>query len=441
MKKLVLINPASHHAGLSDNVRFRHQPIGLASVASLSPKDWEIVIQDENLEPAKIIDDADFVGITAFTSTATRAYELADQYRAMHIPVALGGIHAWARPEEALQHVDSIIVQEAEEVWGWACQEFVLGKMRRRYYGLPAREFVIPDRSKLTGDYPVESLATARGCPENCSFCSVHDFSGRQFRRQSIGLIEQDLAAVKSKELFIVDDNFVGVTPQHSEDAKAILKMMAPYGKDLIVQASMNVCQDDQMLSALREAGCKLLFIGLETGDEEGLQLVSKRQNLKYGFDFSRVHAAGIGVIGSFIFGLDTDTPDKMRERVKFILECGVDAVQVTILTPLPSTRLFNQLWQEKRLTRLDFPKDWDRYDMTELVYLPKGFRSSEEFYSVMFEALEKIYSADSMKMLTLRAKDWTGDSSTALFAYYVNASYRDVICARSKDWAKQERE
>jgi radical SAM superfamily enzyme YgiQ (UPF0313 family) len=436
--KLVLINPASSgRAGLSDNYRSKHPPLALAMLAEMTPDDWEIVVQDENYGRAEIVPDANLVGITSFTSRVNRAYELSTQYRQLGIPTVLGGIHAWARSDEAMARFTSVVIGEAESVWSQLCQDARQDKLQAQYIGRPASRFTIPDRSVLRPEYPVDSIATSRGCPENCSFCSVHDFSGKKFRRQLLSRVEEDLQNIKSDYVFVVDDNFRGFNYQHLLDSIAILKLMAQAKKEYIIQCPMRVCQEDDFLQAAGEAGVRMIFVGLETGDEQGLQIVSKRQNLKYGFDFSRIHKAGIGVIGSFMIGLDTDTPQKLRDRAKFMVDCGIDSIQVTIVTPLPGTRLFNQLLSEGRLLYTNFPEDWGHYDMSELVYLPSGFRSLSEFYAAACDVVQEVFSDAAIKMMVRRTYDVTKSQSVALFAQMLNYSYREIIWEEAKMWNK----
>jgi radical SAM superfamily enzyme YgiQ (UPF0313 family) len=441
--KLILINPVvKNRPGLAQNFRSRHPPLSLAILAGLTPPDWEIVVQDENYEEATIVDDADLVGITSFTSQVTRAYELADQYRELKIPVILGGIHAWARQDEALRHFDNIVVGEAESMWPKVLSDlmycgryFVNHTLSGVYRGIRESQFALPKRSVLRQDYPVDSIQTSRGCSENCSFCSSHQFYGHAYRRQPVDLIVQDVQSIASPYVFVIDDNFRGFTDKHVQDATTILWELAPFKKEIIIQAPMSICQDVELLEAAREAGVRLIFIGLETGDQEGLALVSKRQNIKHGFDFSNIHKAGVGVIGSFIAGLDTDTPQKLRDRAKFMVDCGCDVMQLTIVTPLPGTRLFNQMLDEGRLLHTQFPKDWDRYDFTDLVYLPKGFRSPSEFYDVMHEITMEVFSSANIKSMARRTYDVTQSPDVVRFAQFLNYSYRDVMWEKAKAW------
>jgi len=438
--KLVLINPVRERTGLSGNLRSRYPPLSLAVLAALTPEDWEVIVLDENCLTIGSVPDADLVGITAFTSNAPRAYEFATQCNWRGIPVVMGGVHVWARQNEALTYADAIVVQEAESVWREVCLDAAAHKLKKIYQGSPVREFAIPRRDVLDPGYHVASIATSRGCPEQCDFCSVHAFSGRDYRRQSLELVECDLRAVDNRDLFIVDDNFVGPGRKHREQALAILRNMEALDKRFVMQATMSICEDDELLAAARKAGCRLIFIGVEAGDKEGLSLIHKRQNLKHGFNFDRVHAAGLGVLGAFMIGLDSDTPAKLRERAKFIQECGVDAIQLTIVTPLPGTAMFDRLLQKNRLLYANFPADWARYDLTELTYLPRGFRSESEFYDAGTEVVGTIYGNAALKMMAQRTLNVTGCRETASYAYYCNLTYQEATLAKADLWGKDTR-
>ena len=246
--------------------------------------------------------------------------------------------------------------------------------------------------------------------------------------------MERDWAAITSSKVFFVDDDIRCVSPEHRADALALFRLLATNPWPSIMQAATNICADTEVLDAARSAGCRMLFLGLETGDTEGLQAVHKGVNLRSGFDFSHVHKAGLAVLGSFLVGLDTDTPEKIKERAKFMVECGADALQLTVATPLPGTALFEQLSREQRLRYTHFPEDWDRYDLTEAVYLPRGFRSYTEFIDSVGELIDKVYSRTQMLALAHRTLTETSCQEATTFAYFTNQVYGDI--ARRRHWA-----
>ena len=133
--KLVLVNPVNPaRTGLTVNKSSRFPPLGLGIVAALTPAHWDVVLLDENWEPF-VYQDADLVGITAFTASANRAYEIAAAYREQGVSVVMGGIHASMCTEEALRFVDAVVVGEAETVWPQVVADFEAERLQRVYHG------------------------------------------------------------------------------------------------------------------------------------------------------------------------------------------------------------------------------------------------------------------------------------------------------------------
>ena len=434
--KIRLINPVGDRtSGLNGNPRSKHPPLSLVCLAAETPENWEVEIVDENMAD-HTFKECDLVGLTAFTSNAPRAYQIAAEYRQAGIPVIMGGLHAWAMREEALEHVDSTVIKEAEYVWDSICYDVERGVLAKSYDGGPAAEFAIPRRDLLDPGYHVASVQTSRGCNFCCDFCSTWSYLGTKYRRQRLDFILEDLSKVKETDLFLIDDNFVGPGPKNREDVMAILRCMCGMGKTFICQVTIEVCQDTELLELLQEAGCKLLFIGLETPDSEGLRLVGKRQNLKHGFDFTKVHKARMGVLGSFLVGLDSDTPEKLRAHAKFMTECGCDCFQLTVATPLPGTNFFKRLQSEGRLIYDNFPHDWQYFDLERLTYVPRGFRCVEEFYDVMTPLVREVmYSKESIHTMAQRTIDVTGSQDIMSRAFFCNRSYGDIAIAKTKLW------
>ncbi|MDD3665057.1 MAG: cobalamin-dependent protein, partial [Bacteroidales bacterium] len=123
-KTLLLINPANQlRKGFLVNRATKSQPLSLGILAALTPDLFKIKIIDENFRKFRFY-EADLVGITAFTATAPRAYEIAAEYRQRGIPVVIGGIHASMVPDEAARFADSVVVGEAESVWPQILTDF-----------------------------------------------------------------------------------------------------------------------------------------------------------------------------------------------------------------------------------------------------------------------------------------------------------------------------
>ncbi len=378
-KTLLLINPVSQlRTGFLMNRATKCQPLSLGIIAGLTPKEWKVKIIDENFRQFKYY-EADLVGITSFTATATRAYELAGIYRSKGVPVVIGGIHASMVPDEAEQFCDSVVVGEAESIWPEVLKDFESGNLKKQYKGsftnlihqpLPRRELFHPG-------YIVASVQTSRGCPMDCSFCSVSAFNGRHYRFRPVNEVLDELESISNKYVFFIDDNIVGHNSFARERAKELFRGIIERGikKYWISQASLNFADDEELLGLAAKSGCCMIFLGVETEGIEQLTEAGKNLNLHkvkdgaYNQVFNRIRKHGIGVIGGFIFGFDHDTPKSILNRARFIRRSHIDSVQLSVLTPLPGTRLYEELRVSGRLTHTNYPADWERYDYYEPVF------------------------------------------------------------------------
>jgi radical SAM superfamily enzyme YgiQ (UPF0313 family) len=344
-------------------------------LARLTPLEWEVTILDENV---KRIDYAslprpDLVGITAFTSQAPRAYQLAADYRRQGIPVIMGGIHATMCVDEVLERVDSVVTKEAEVVWPRVLEDFKNGRLQRRYDGghIPVGNFVPARQDLLPEGYAFGTIQTTRGCPLNCSFCSVTTFNGAQYRQRPVDDVVSEFLSIPEKRVLVVDDNLIGTRPEHIARAKELFRALikAKLRKEWIAQATINFADDDELASLARQAGCRGVFIGFESPTAEGLRELGKKFNLQKGRDLHasvrRIQRHNILVMGSFIIGLDVDDVGIGERVAEAAQQYGVDSLNILFLTPLPGTRLWDQMKEADRIVLNTFPEDWCYYTLT----------------------------------------------------------------------------
>ncbi len=393
MKTVRLVAPANRGNGDAPYKKGLFPPLGLAAVAAVTPPDrWEVEAVDEAVEPHHFDRPADLVGITGITSVAPRAYEVARQYRRRGVPVVMGGMHASALPEEALRHVDAVVVGEAEGVWHEVLRDAEIGEMKGVYSSserpclsqlpFPRLGIFDPDRY-LT----VNLVQTSRGCPNACSFCAVSRFFGRSYRVRPIKQVLKEIEALGEKMVLFVDDNIAG----HRSRAKELFRQMAQLEIQWFGQASLAIARDEEMLDLAADSGCVGLFIGFESLSDANLKQVGKAAvNRVEDFleSIKKIHQRGIGIEGAFIFGLDDDDDTVFRRTIQFARRAGLALAQFGILTPFPGTPLYESLDTAGRIV----DTDWSRYTISNAVSMPlkmsrqaleDGFNwAYREFYS-----------------------------------------------------------
>jgi len=434
-RRLVLVNPVNPaRVGLTVNRSSRFPPIGLGIVAALTPPSWDVHLIDENWKSFSY-QEADLVGITAFTASAGRAYEIASLYREKGVPVVIGGIHASMCPDEALCFADAVVIGEAEAVWPQVMSDVEAGRFQKIYRGSwsDLSGTPMPRRDLFHRNYMFASVQTSRGCPMDCEFCSVTAFNGKRYRRRPPGEVLAELETIPEKMIFFVDDNIIGYGKDSREQALEIFKGMVArkLNKWWFCQASLNFGDDDEVVSWASRAGCKMVFLGLEAEQVDALEEVHKHLNINRGVDyysqaFRRINRAGIAILGAFIFGMDGDTIDKLQKRAEFMIHSQIDVMQTTFLTPLPGTRVFYRYHDEKRLLFTNFPKDWNHYDMTEVIHRP-GNIEPEELSLKMMEINQQIYTWSVLFRKALSTYRETRNFTATCFAFMSNMNYRSV--------------
>ena len=185
-----------------------------------------------------------------------------------------------------------------------------------------------------------------------------------------------------------------------------------------------------------------MLFIGIESEQEDQLSGANKRLNLRMGVNsydhvFDKMHKYGIAVIAGFIFGWENDTPERIDHRVAFTHRCHADSIQTTLLTPLPGTRLFERMQREGILVLNNFPDDWKHYGYESLVFRPATM-DRIEMQEYIFRAFDKVYEPGFLKRRMLKSWWRTGSFITAYWSYMSNWNYRSMAFGnikRPKNW------
>ncbi len=379
-RRVLLIFPREPGTIVSNDPVFPFPMLGLTQIAASFPETYTVKIVDEAASSLRGTEEADLVLITALTATVTRAYKLADAFLKRGIPVVLGGVHASVMPDEAAQHATSVVIGEADTIIPQLLADFEKGRLAAHYHckktpdldsiPKPAVE-LLSWRHRLF----LSAIQTSRGCPNNCDFCSVPATFGRRLRLKSLETIEDELVAYSRfgfRYLFVVDDNFTA----NKDRALAILDLFRHYRFKWMGFSTLSIAEDDDFLEQLRHSDCVSLFIGFESLHEQDIY----RKNNKYSDPgtvseaIQKIHAANIGIQGSFIFGFDQDTPEVFQEVVDFVQQNKIEVPNVNILTPFPGTELYANMEQQGRILH----RKWPLYDMNHVVYEPKGMTAEQ---------------------------------------------------------------
>ena len=450
--QLYLINPSNPLVSIVNVKESRWnryrvwKPLSLMVLAGLTPAEWEVSIVDENLGAPDYssMPRPDLVGITAFTSQANRAYEVAAHFRRLGVPVVMGGIHATMCLDEVMERVDSVVTGEADNIWSQVLEDARHGCLKRRYDGGLAEISDIPSarHDLLATGYAFGSIQTTRGCPLNCSFCSVTAFNGSHYRMRSIEDVVQEFQLIREKRVLVVDDNLVGTRREHIARAKDLFRAMieAKLNKEWVAQATINFADDEELLTLAEKAGCRGVFIGFESPAQEGLKELGKKFNLLKDRDFRasvrRIQQHGILVVGSFIIGLDIDKPGIGKHIAKVAGQYGMDNLNVLFLTPLLGTRLWDQMKAEKRIALDTFPEDWKYYTLT----FPVARYKHLSLDGIIAEMISCDRSFYSMPRILRRVWSNLWQRRQPLIALVGNLSYRNNLRLNCKAYADFKR-
>jgi radical SAM superfamily enzyme YgiQ (UPF0313 family) len=401
-----LIQPRMSLRPMDSELKRRLAPsLALLTLASLTPEKHTVLIEDENTDKLNFNDTPDLVCITINVDTLKHAYEIADIYRDKKIPVIAGGIHVSANPNEALQHVDSVCIGEAEELWEKILNDIEENNLKEKYYNsnptdlskVPVLNWKLINTSKYLY---TNVVFTSRSCPHNCEFCyNSCDYIHHKYRNRPIDDILKEIKGLKTRHIMFIDDNFIG-DPNWT---KAFLAAIKPLNLKWNAAVSVNIAKHLDLLSEMKESGCKSLFIGFESINKASIRDVNKHQNLSVDYEnlIGEIHKRGIMINASLVFGLDQDDKDTFKKTLNWLIKNKIETMTAHILTPYPGTLLFKRFEEEKRI----FDFDLSHYNTSHVVYRPSNM-TPEELYNGYIWIYKEFYSMRNiMKRIPISKK------------------------------------
>ena len=347
-------------------------PLGLATLASyLDPND-QVVLQDEHVEAIDLTDEPDLVVIQVYITSAYRAYEIADHYRAKGAYICLGGLHVTSLPEEAAGHADTLFTGPGENIWPEFLKDYQAKRPRKRYDSTMRTliDLPLPSRNLIKRNlYLVpNSIVVSRGCPHFCDFCYKEAFfeGGKSFYTLTVDRALTEIEGLPGKHLYFLDDHLFG----NPHFAGNLFDGMRGMGRLWQAAGTVQSVLKSGLLEKAVASGLRSLFVGFETLNPTNLIQQHKYQNLNrdYSTAIKRLHDLGVMVNASFVFGMDDDDESVFDRTVDWAISQGIETATFHILTPYPSTALYKRMEAEERLTS----SNWNLFDTRHTVFKPK---------------------------------------------------------------------
>lgn len=347
-------------------------PLGLATLAAYCAPDDELTLVDEHVESLNWHDTPELVVIQVYITNAYRAYEIADHYRRQGAYVVLGGLHVTSLPDEAALHADTICLGPGEDIFPRFLSDLRAGRAEPRYVALqrslvgvpPIRRDLIKRKLYLVPN----SIVVSRGCPHHCSFCYKDAFfaGGSGFYLQTVDAALAEIERLPGRHLYFLDDHLLG----QRRFARALFTEMRGMGRLFQGASTLDAILRDDTIELAATAGLRSIFIGFETLSEANLKTSNKPQNLKsnYRDAIRKLHGLGVAISGSFVFGLDDDTPKVFDRTVAWAVEEGITTATFHVATPYPGTAFYKEIVSEGRLLH----QEWPRYDTRQAVFQPR---------------------------------------------------------------------
>jgi radical SAM superfamily enzyme YgiQ (UPF0313 family) len=434
--KISLISPKGplyRYKGGIFKKSLRYQPLTLTTLSSLIPRelDCEVTMIDEGIQNIPGNVDADLIGMTVITGTASRCYQLADQFRRQGIFVVLGGPHVTLLPDEAMKHADAICVGYAEQSWPQLLRDFAAKQPKKRYdqgdlFELGYTPFADRDAFDKRLFLTQAVFEATRSCQHNCEFCVAPSAWGRKQLQRPIDWVVEDIVQFGQKKIIFVDLNIVS----DKTYAKELFEALAPLNIQWYGLSTVLIAHDRELMELMARSGCRGLLLGLESIGQASLFATQKPFNTSVNYKqlIADLHRLNISVQGCFVFGLDEDRETVFDATAEFAIDAGIDLPRFAILTPFPGTPLYRRLDAEGRILNTD----WELYDGQHVVFQPRHL-SVEELNDGHERAWKKVYRWRSIARRLYRAGNLRplGISANLGYRYYAHHLHSHYNC----DW------
>lgn len=372
--KILFVNPRFPRSlwgfqGMYDilGVKAGQAPLGLATVAGMTPREFPVELQDENVEPINFDTDADIVAIGCWSPQYLRSKELAQEFQRRGKMVVVGGPYPTLCPERFVDGTFDVVFDgETENTWPEFCQDLLKGSPLKPVYkqigNIDMQKSPVPRFDLIRkGDYLYYFIQTTRGCPFACEFCDIIVTDGRVPRLKSIPQVLEEIetiAAIGAKYISFSDANLIG----NQKFAEQLLEAIGAWGRknnypiQFSAEMTITVAERPKLLELLREANFTSIFVGIESPRIDSLMESKKRQNAHRPLlDSVRlIQSHNLMIVAGMIVGFDHDDHRIFEEQFDFLMEAGIPFTTCGVLTAIEKTPLHARLQKEGRLLPYD---------------------------------------------------------------------------------------
>lgn len=438
MKRILFIEPQGAPSNIFSN--FMNIPLlGTIQLATAAKNaGFDVSILNENIlqrhtSPSELL-QADILCLSCITATIDRGKQIAKDYHLIrkknNLPshAIIGGIHASMLPLDPGPDFNQVVTGEAESVIlqvlnAQNSNHIIQGSPLQDLDSIPIADFSLLKHHERMSILPV---MTSRGCPYQCNFCSVTQMFGRGYRTQSVQRVLDELfqlQKLKRKWIFFVDDNFAAIQSRTHTLLDSLIKYR--FNRFWTAQVRTDAAKDITLVKKMYLAGCRVVFIGLESINPASLQNMQKRQSINDIVNSIKVfHNNGIQVHGMFMLGNDPDTKEIFQATSKFCKSNYLSYVQYSVLTPLPGTEIYHQYEKDNRLLH----KNWSHYDGLHVVFQPKNMTPSE-LQTGMLNCFKSFYSYSNLcKDMLNNFRIYSLSSLNSLYPMFMKFIGRSIL-------------
>jgi radical SAM superfamily enzyme YgiQ (UPF0313 family) len=431
MPKILFIQPTQYAANgkLCKQRKINLPGLAFPLLAAYTPSHWEVELLIEVVDEINFDTPADIVAIGSMGHATFRGLEIAAEFRKRGKIVVMGGYMVSIAYEEAMKHVDSVVVGDAEIAYPKMLQDFEASGTVKPMYNYPIHElknlpiprYDLLTRKKIGTMLPVQA---GRGCTFTCSFCSIACLYEGKYLFRPVDEVIQDIKEVKRlgfNRFYLIDDNIVS-NPKY---LKELCEKIKPLKMKWASQCAIHLAKNAELLKIVSDSGCDLMSFGVESIQQEAINSLDKpwlkasehEQNIKI------LSRSGITVSTEMIVGTDFDTEDSIRATYDFIYKNKIPIPRFYILTPIPGTDLHTELKQQGRM----LTDDLRLFDGTRCVHIPKMI-DPEKLTEMYWWLNEQIFSMKSiLHRVVFNSLLWR-NPGMLIFSLVINMHYRHYV-------------